>query len=244
MKAKSTFNIIERTLKDKRNQNNLFSENEFNSEFQQSMVKSSNLFCNSKNTRENFENEIYKQCKKCFKDFCSICQIICHKKCEKDEPFDLEDNSVYEFCSSCHCDHNMKDPNFLFSENQILSFYNSFLKEFNQTGYYFANQRKAVNDQSRMNLYESDDNLKFFNMKCKDKCNSKTLNLMSLHVILKSYYKEKNIEKKFVNFKDLIKNFKDYFKIYFADYFIDVKYQITFDYQLVIFSIHNILFYN
>ena len=63
-----------------------------------------------------------------------------------------------------------------------------------------------------------------------------------MQVILKQHYKHENIINKYFIYNDLTQKFKNYFINYFYNYLIDVKYQITFDYQLMIFSIHNILY--
>jgi len=95
------------------------------------MIDSSNLFCNSntpkKISKMKFTKNVYIALKITVA-FAWICII-------KNELFNLEDNSVYENFSSCICVHNMKNTNLLFSENQILRFYNSFLKEFDKTDY-------------------------------------------------------------------------------------------------------------
>jgi len=109
------------------NEKNLvWKKKSFTLEMKMIFTNKTNIFCNSKNFPGLNENENFLECKICFQDFCITCFSNCHK-CTGYSG-ELMNYTVYEYASSCHCNHQSEKRNF--SEYRIYCFYAEILKDF------------------------------------------------------------------------------------------------------------------
>lgn len=120
----------------------------FQDEFRKTIKNNSNFFCNSNNSTSLSDNEIFKECPKCLKDYCTTCSSVCHsiEKCTE-KTKQIENNIVYEYASSCHCDHNVYDKSSC--EVDLICFYYKFICdnfEISEQEYNVDQERKIICD--------------------------------------------------------------------------------------------------
>jgi len=223
----------------------------FIKQFENSLENNTNLFCNSRKAPTPIENEEFIECKNCFRDYCKICNEICHSNC-RTENVNLASFTVFEYSSSCHCTHNLKNIKKDLIMNRLECFYSNFLhKHFEIDGclFYKVNDGKKTicgfcyenhleSEEKKKSIQESEINYKFCNCDHQSHDKFSCLNFMDL---FHWYYKNNN--KKFkIGYQFLITDLKQKLQIFLKEKY-DPFIPEYFEYEMIKFSI-DLLIYN
>jgi len=231
--------------------NTLFRETfHIKNEFEYSLKNNNYAFCTSKQYEKAIANEKFIQCKNCFRDYCENCYEICHKDCPK-VLAELLSYIAIQHISACHCTHTLgvKEYSKFF---RLECFYsNFFFQKFELEG---KNKFYKLKDKGTIicffcSILHGDtaniEGIKEDNLDCK--CEDRTHCSFNARDLLYLFNQCFELNKKEVNYKDLIFDLENDLKIYLRKYYeIEKNFDLDnlVEYEVAKFSSYNLIFNN